>query len=139
MPEQPLLLDTHTWLWWQSGSQTLNPDVVGTLNRSAMAGELSISIISIWETAMLSEKGRITLTLPCQEWVELALQRSGVSLTALSPTIVIASCQLPGSFHADPADRFLVATARCLGLVLATRDERILEYGRQGHVAVMSV
>jgi PIN domain nuclease of toxin-antitoxin system len=28
--------------------------------------------------------------------------------------------------HKDPADRFLVATARILGLVLVTADERII-------------
>jgi PIN domain nuclease of toxin-antitoxin system len=35
---------------------------------------------------------------------------------------------LPGQFHADPADRILVATARLRGLRLMTVDERILEY-----------
>jgi PIN domain nuclease of toxin-antitoxin system len=139
MSEQALLLDTYTWLWWQSGSPTLSQDVAETFNRKAMAGEISISVTSIWETAMLAEKGRITLTLPCLEWVELALSRTGVAVAALSPAVAIASCHLPGAFHADPADRFLVATARCQGMALATRDERILEYGRQGYVAVMPI
>jgi PIN domain nuclease of toxin-antitoxin system len=36
--------------------------------------------------------------------------------------------QLPGSFHRDPADRQIVATAICHGLTLMTADERILQY-----------
>ncbi len=48
------------------------------------------------------------------------------------------SVQLPGSFHADPADRMIVATARIAGAMLVTRDRRILDYGELGHVAVMA-
>jgi PIN domain nuclease of toxin-antitoxin system len=35
---------------------------------------------------------------------------------------------LPGSFHRDPADRILVATARLYGLTLLTADDSILRY-----------
>ena len=35
---------------------------------------------------------------------------------------------LPGTFHRDPADRVLVATARRDGLTLVTADDRILAY-----------
>jgi len=34
----------------------------------------------------------------------------------------------------DPADRFIVATARRLDAVLLTRDAAVLEYGAAGHV-----
>ncbi len=36
---------------------------------------------------------------------------------------------LPPTFHRDPADRILVATARALGATLLTRDERIVDAG----------
>jgi PIN domain nuclease of toxin-antitoxin system len=42
--------------------------------------------------------------------------------------------RLPGEIHRDPADRFLIATARHLGVPLMTIDERILAYGAAGHV-----
>jgi PIN domain nuclease of toxin-antitoxin system len=35
---------------------------------------------------------------------------------------------LPEPFHKDPADRVLVAAARCHELTLLTADERILTY-----------
>jgi PIN domain nuclease of toxin-antitoxin system len=35
---------------------------------------------------------------------------------------------LPSPFHADPADRMLVATARPHGLAILTADRRILDY-----------
>jgi PIN domain nuclease of toxin-antitoxin system len=36
---------------------------------------------------------------------------------------------LPDSFHRDPADRILVATARVQGATLLTQDERIIRSG----------
>lgn len=46
------------------------------------------------------------------EWMELALDRSGIGLVAFSPAIAIASTTLPGDFHRDPADQIIVATSR---------------------------
>jgi PIN domain nuclease of toxin-antitoxin system len=34
---------------------------------------------------------------------------------------------LPPTFHRDPVDRILVATARVLGATLLTQDQRIID------------
>ncbi|MET0179326.1 MAG: PIN domain-containing protein [Novosphingobium sp.] len=57
---------------------------------------------------------------------------------ALSARIMVASTQLPGRLHADPADRMLIATARELGVPLMTRDAGIHAYAAQGHCQVVS-
>jgi PIN domain nuclease of toxin-antitoxin system len=46
----------------------------------------------------------------------------------------VESVNLPGSFHNDPADRFIVATARLQGFALMTADAAILAYSKAGHV-----
>jgi PIN domain nuclease of toxin-antitoxin system len=46
---------------------------------------------------------------------------------------------LPAELHGDPADRMLIATARIHRLTLATRDARILAYGKAGLVDVLRV
>ena len=51
---------------------------------------------------------------------------------------MIDSCQLPGDSHADPADRFLIATAREMNLTLVTGDKKILAYGKAGGVQVLA-
>ena len=43
----------------------------------------------------------------------------------LSPPERRSLDQLPPSFHGDPADRLIVATALCHGLPLATHDSAI--------------
>jgi len=55
------------------------------------------------------------------------------------PAMAIDACTLPGDFHADPADRILVATARAENATLVTRDEKILAYAQAGHVRVLAV
>jgi PIN domain nuclease of toxin-antitoxin system len=49
------------------------------------------------------------------------------------------STLLPGDPQGDPADRFLMATARVGNLVLATRDRQILDYGKQGYLRVIKL
>jgi PIN domain nuclease of toxin-antitoxin system len=49
----------------------------------------------------------------------------------------VESVNLPSIFHNDPADRFIVATARLRGFALVTADSAILDYSSAGHVKVI--
>ncbi len=140
MAETPRhLLDTHVWFWLVRGREgRLAASTAAELEQTAFAAPLGVSVISVWEIALLASKGRIGLGMPVHEWVESALNRPGFMRIGLEPEIAIESCNLPGGFHADPADRFLVATARLKNTVIVTRDKRILKYGKQGHVKVMA-
>ena len=133
------LLDTHVWFWLVRGREgRLAARTAGKLEQTALGAPLGVSVISIWEIALLASIGRIGLGMPVHEWVELALDRPGFMLVDLEPAAAVESCNLPAGFHADPADRFLVATARLKNAIIVTRDKRILKYGKQGHVKVMA-
>ena len=138
-PEKVLLLDTHVWLWVVGGVEPLKRSVLSTVEGAARGGRIRVSAISVWEVAMLEAKGRIRLTKDCLAWVRDALSAPGTSLVPLSPEIAVESSRLPGTFHGDPADRILVATARLLGGTLLTRDDRILAYGKGKHVSIKAV
>lgn len=56
---------------------------------------------------------------------------------SLTAEIARDSSRLPGTFHGDPSDRMIVATARRLGAKVATRDETMLDYAKHGHMAVL--
>jgi PIN domain nuclease of toxin-antitoxin system len=86
--------------------------------------ELFISPISVWETLVLAEKGRIELTPSPNEWVIEALKRGQVKEATLSHSIAIKSryIELP---HQDPADRFIAATAWENDFTLITEDEKL--------------
>ncbi len=81
------------------------------------------------------ELRRITLSRPVGEWLDFALDYRGVQLLALTPRIAAESTRLPGTFHRDPADQIIVATARVLSCSLLTLDSKILGYP---HVQALS-
>ncbi|MBI5576755.1 MAG: type II toxin-antitoxin system VapC family toxin [Deltaproteobacteria bacterium] len=137
--ERVLLLDTHVWLWLMSGEGDMKPSGVRVMEEAASQGLVRISAISVWEVAMLEAKGRIRLSKDCMAWVNEALGAPGIALVPLAPEIAVESSRLPGTFHGDPADRIIVATARREGAILLTRDKRILAYGKAKHLSVMAV
>ncbi len=138
--ESSLLLDTHIWLWLVCGVQgKISPPTLRTIERVGQRRALFISIISVWEIALLESKRRIALPMPAQKWMARALDNPEIQLIGLdAPEIVLDSCHLPEEFHADPADRFLVATARARNATLVTADQRILDYSKLGHVKTLA-
>jgi PIN domain nuclease of toxin-antitoxin system len=52
-------------------------------------------------------------------------------------TLNVTESKAPGDVHRDPADRFLVATARALDIPIVTRDAAILAYASAGHVRAL--
>ena len=118
-----LLLDTHIWLWG-----LLEPDRLSGPVQAALAdadNEIWLSPISVWEALTLVQRGRLAVTMPAAEWVERMVQALPRREAPFTHEIAIASRQLT-LVHQDPADRFLAATARVLGLTLVTADERLL-------------
>ena len=118
-----LLLDTHIWLWYLLGDKRLSIQLQTTI--AEVKTELWLSPISIWETLILAEKGRISLQPDAVAWVDLALNTLIVCEAPLNREIAILSRQinLP---HQDPADRFIAATAVYHKLILATVDNNLI-------------
>jgi len=100
-------------------------------------GTTYISPISAWELGMLASRGRLQLLIRPERWFANLFEAPGVKMAEMSPELLIASSYLPGKPPKDPADRIIAATARELGATLITRDRALLEYGKQGHIAVV--
>lgn len=124
-----LLLDTHIWLWSKSDPSRLGIRAAEAL--SSTANELWLSPVSVWEVLILSRKGRIRIADPLR-WVESAA--SQMREAPLTQEIVRTSFALSLS-HADPADRFLAATAKVLNLTLVTADRALLGLGEIASLA----
>jgi len=138
MPGDLLLLDTHVWVWAQLGLiQLLSRAALQAIRSAESEGNLRISVISIWELAMLEKKGRIALPMNIRTWVDQALSKPGISVTPLTPEIMIESVHLPGEVHGDPADRMLAATARVLAATLITQDAQLIRYSKLRHVRAL--
>lgn len=131
-----ILLDTHVLIWWASGDlQRLSPQARAAIEveieRAAQSGQapgLLVSAISCWEVAMLVERGRLALRLEVERWLAVVASIPAVRLLPLEPAVAVAATRLPEPFHADPADRFLVAQARELAVPLLSADRKIRDY-----------
>ena len=120
-----LLLDTNALLWLRIGDRRLGGAARREIERAWQSDELAVSAISFWEVGMLVDKGRIRLTDDVQAWRRDHLEQGMVEIPVDGRT-AISAVQLT-DFHADPADRLIVATA-LEGHRLVTSDRRILDW-----------
>ncbi|WP_414568036.1 type II toxin-antitoxin system VapC family toxin [Nostoc sp. CCY 9925] len=123
-----ILLDTHIWLWWLHTPEQLSERGRTLLTIGENQNALIVSAISVWEIAVKHSNGKLPLPLPVNEWFALAKTRPGITIEPLDPLDAIASTQLPGDFHKDPADRIIVAIAYRRNIELMTCDQKILNY-----------
>jgi PIN domain nuclease of toxin-antitoxin system len=121
-----IILDTHVLLWLDQGSTELGIQARDLADCALTQGELIVSAITFWETALLAERGRITLPSSIETWRVELLER-GLQEVPVNGEIAITSTQLQ-NFHADPADRMITATAIFHHAILLTADRLILQW-----------
>lgn len=121
-----LLLDTHAFFWWLSGSSRLSLPA-----RQAIAdedNEVMVSAASAWEIATKHRIGK----LPDAEALALDIPGAiaGQNFEELPITIEHAAHAgaLPGP-HRDPFDRMLIAQALSGNLVLVSIESLFASYG----------
>ncbi len=117
-----ILLDTHAWIWWATGSPQLSSKASKAIRAT---DSIYVNAISCWEVGMLVAKKRLELDRDVEVWVDQALKLPKIQLIPLSPAIAVKSTRLEGEFHGDPADRILVATAKEYGCPILSKDKRI--------------
>jgi PIN domain nuclease of toxin-antitoxin system len=120
-------------VWWLTPHSPLTRRERQALDSLAGRRELSLSAISLWEAQMLHHKGRLELPIAFADWLEQAADERVISVVPLDIDVILALDALPKSFHGDPADRLIVATARARRLPLATHDTAI----RRSRVATL--
>ena len=129
MSPQGVLLDTHAWIWWIKRCPDLTSNELYSLDGLSEEDRPVLCDISIWETALLAKRGRIAVAGSLREWLLLATRPRLVKVMPIDAAVAAEVALLPESFHGDPADRLIVATAKAYGLRVLTRDRRILDSG----------
>lgn len=123
-----IILDTHILVWYISDPKKLSTKLKKTIETEIKKSEILVSSISIWEIYMLVKKGKLTLSLDVDSWIE-QIEQSGVfRFIPVDNQIAAKSVKLNSSFHEDPADRIIMATALHLGAKLLIGDEKISKY-----------
>jgi PIN domain nuclease of toxin-antitoxin system len=119
-----LLLDTHIWLWSVLDPERLSQRVTKEIQDAS--NELWLSPISIWELIVLWQKRRIVPDEDIEAWVPKALRSLPLAEAPVTYEVARETGRLRFA-HRDPADRFLLATAKVFELTLVTADENLLK------------
>jgi len=134
-----LLLDTHSWLWLADGEKPFTAAVQSAIALALRQDALFLSPISLWEVSLKASRGKLNLSLPLRPWMTRALDFPGLHLMPISGEIACSCAELPASFHGDPADRIIAATARAEGLTLITHDRTLLRLASKGYFSVIAI
>ena len=120
-----IILDTHIWIWWINND--LHSLGVARQEQITSAEVIAVSAISCFEVAWLARHRRIGL--PCQaiEWIEKALNPSGISLLPITPAIATRAVDLQ-EHHSDPQDRIIIASAIEHNAKLMSNDSKFHLY-----------
>lgn len=132
---EAILLDTHVAIWLSL--ERLPEPTLEVLTRAGEDAGLLVSPVIAWEAGLLASKSaQASVAGPgdARLWYRGLLANPVISECIFDGEIALASTMLPGEIHRDPADRFLVATARTLDCRLMTRDRKILTYADQGYL-----
>lgn len=122
------MLDTHAWIWWISNPEQLSEAARQSIDSAAAEKAVYISSISVWEVALLVEKGRLQFNRDVRDWIAQSEALPILEFRPVNNHIGIQAVRLPGDFHKDPADRIIVATALALGAAVVSKDARIRGY-----------
>jgi len=121
-----LLIDTHVLVWLDEGNPRLGAEALRRIDRSLQSNTLAVSAITFWETAMLVQKGRLSIAPPLTLWRK-ELLINGLIEIPVTGDIALAAGTLE-NFHGDPADRIIAATALIHDATLLTADKKILAW-----------
>lgn len=114
-----IVLDTHIWVWFQTGDERLPQSISREIGRDSI-----LSAASLWEVMLLLDKGRLSSALSPEETVRQWLLAAPMRVVPVDEEIVILSRTLEFR-HDDPADRFIAATAFRCRAPLATLDAKL--------------
>ncbi len=120
-----LLLDTNVFLHYFLEPAKLKRKTIELI--ASLEEDIFLSSASVWEMAIKSTIGRLTLPGDLAAYVRHRMQTARFSELAIRIHHALAVRSLP-MHHSDPFDRILIAQAQIDGLTLLTTDRQFAKY-----------
>jgi PIN domain nuclease of toxin-antitoxin system len=125
-----LLLDTHAFLWFIMGSANLSVNARALIENPA--NERLLSIVSLWEIAIKTSLGKLTLSASFDELIPAQLKLNGIDLLNINVDHLSTLTTLP-FHHRDPFDRLIIAQAIVEKPTVISLDGAFDTYGVTRH------
>jgi PIN domain nuclease of toxin-antitoxin system len=122
----PILLDTHTLLWWMVGDVRLSPKARAAVG--AESSEVFVSAASVWELATKVRLGKLPEAARLTHRLAESLAEQNFKPLAIAVEHGRLGGLLPGQ-HRDPFDRVLAAQALIEDLPIVTNDAAFAGFG----------
>jgi PIN domain nuclease of toxin-antitoxin system len=120
-----ILLDTHTFLWWNEASPRLSKKVLGFL--ADPANTLLLSVVSAWELVLKTQAGKLRLAESPSVYVPTRMAHYAMEALPVTLAHVLEAESLP-RHHRDPFDRLLIAQATIEDVPIVTADPQFRHY-----------
>ena len=122
-----VLLDTHTFIWWDADKKAgrLSSKAFDILSDSS--NTLVVSLATIWEIQIKVQLGKLKLPSPLTDILNQQQQTNGIELFPVNVNHILALDTLP-HHHRDPFDRILVAQAKVENMLLVSKDSVFTQY-----------
>jgi PIN domain nuclease of toxin-antitoxin system len=121
-----VLLDTHCFLWFIAGSDSLS--VTARLLIEDPHNRPLLSMANLWEMAIKLSIGRLSLGRPFETLIPEQMRLNGIGLLHIQTTHVVAVSKLP-FHHRDPFDRLLIAQSMVEQIPIVSGDLAFDPYG----------
>jgi PIN domain nuclease of toxin-antitoxin system len=120
-----LLLDTHTFLFWDFQKELLSEKALTLLEDPK--NNLFLSIASIWEIQIKVQIGKLKLPSTLSQTIQDHEKSSQLSILQIHSQHIYNLSQLP-FHHKDPFDRIIISQAMTEGFSLLSKDAQITKY-----------
>lgn len=121
-----LLLDSHAIIWYVDQDHLLSAAAHAAITDPS--NDLLISAASIWEIAIKSGLGKLSLSQPFKDWMNKAINDLQAQILHISVDYADSQATLP-NHHRDPFDRMLVAQSQIENISIVSGDPILDQYG----------
>ena len=120
-----VLLDTHAFLWFIAGDDSLSESAKQAIESTDNTRFLSIA--SLWEISIKVALGRLEVPLPISTLVEEHVKGNHIEVLDIKANHLDKLLDLP-QHHRDPFDRLMIAQAQVEQLCILSVDRHFSKY-----------
>ena len=120
-----VLLDTHTFIWFITGSDELSDKARGLIEDAN--NQRFLSVASLWEMSIKVSIGKLNLDFSFPDLVIQKVYGNAIDILSISPEHLEQLAKMP-FHHKDPFDRLIIAQGLTENMPIITRDRAFASY-----------